>query len=107
MSERISGDKNYFFKHGQGKLDSYGMGWQAARRRARRRDQHTCRGCGKTADELGHEPQVHHIVPYRLSHDNGLRNLICLCKQCHRKAEAQAVAELLPTGQLGLALPAA
>jgi hypothetical protein len=31
---------------------------------------------------------VHHIVPYRLTHDNSPNNLIPLCKKCHKKAEA-------------------
>ncbi|MBF0171482.1 MAG: HNH endonuclease [Nitrospinae bacterium] len=30
---------------------------------------------------------VHHIVPFRLTRDNGPSNLIPLCKKCHKRVE--------------------
>lgn len=30
---------------------------------------------------------VHHIIPYRISQDDGLDNLVALCKRCHSKIE--------------------
>jgi 5-methylcytosine-specific restriction endonuclease McrA len=61
------------------------------RRQARERDNHACRSCGTTRDDLGQEPDVHHIVPVR-DHDepeqaHKLDNVICLCRGCHRKVE--------------------
>jgi len=65
--------------------------WAKIRRRALERDNHTCQSCGATRDELGQEPDVHHIVPVR-EHDDPeqahrLDNVICLCRSCHRKVE--------------------
>lgn len=31
--------------------------------------------------------QIHHIVPFRVTHDNALRNLIPLCVRCHKRVE--------------------
>ena len=31
--------------------------------------------------------EVHHIIPFRLTYDNGHENLIPLCKRCHKKIE--------------------
>lgn len=42
-----------------------------------------CGQCG-TAENL----QVHHIVPFRITHDNSQNNLIPLCRRCHKAVEA-------------------
>ena len=31
--------------------------------------------------------QCHHIVPYRITQDNSIGNLITLCRSCHIKEE--------------------
>ena len=31
---------------------------------------------------------VHHIVPFRITHDNRQANLIPLCKKCHKRVES-------------------
>jgi len=41
--------------------------------------------------------EVHHIVPFRLSHDNSENNLIPLCSRCHKKIEFTTV-EVESTG---------
>lgn len=65
-----------------------GTDWKLQRRRARKRDNWTCRCCGKTREELKKRPDVHHIIPYRLSLSNDLNNLVCLCPVCHALADA-------------------
>ena len=63
-----------------------GANWQAQRRRARRRDERTCRHCREQGTD------VHHIRPFRLFVDyreaNRLANLVTLCRPCHRRADA-------------------
>jgi len=65
----------------------YGFLWPQQRDVARSRDNYTCQMCGKTRDELGQRPDVHHICPVRESCDNSLENLICLCPSCHGHCE--------------------
>lgn len=70
---------------------SYSEDWWAVRREARSRDNHTCQHCGKSRNEIGREPDVHHIKPIREFEDSqeahSLGNVICLCRSCHRNAE--------------------
>ena len=42
-----------------------------------------CARCG-TRKRL----DIHHIVPFRITHDNRLTNLIPLCKKCHKRVES-------------------
>lgn len=74
-----------------GKLgrDKDGLSWKQQRRLAWERDSYTCQHCGKRKDSW--RPDVHHIKPYRLSFSHSLDNLICLCRRCHKKAEALIV----------------
>jgi 5-methylcytosine-specific restriction endonuclease McrA len=75
-----------------GKEIKYNGSWFEIRRQARERDNHTCQSCGITCDELGQEPDVHHIIPVRERDDSEqahrLDNVICLCRECHQKVEA-------------------
>jgi len=77
-------------------MDNYGKGWNRVRRQALERDNHECVVCGTTSEELGRNPDVHHIVPVRLFEADGNRekaeahaldNVVSLCPACHRKAE--------------------
>ncbi|AEM55672.1 conserved hypothetical protein [Haloarcula hispanica ATCC 33960] len=52
--------------------------------------------CGTAAEELGRNPDVHHIVPVRLfaampalavRDAHTLDNVVSLCPGCHRRAE--------------------
>jgi hypothetical protein len=65
-----------------GKLTERGKGWRGIRVQVRRRDGNKCRICGNT-ERLS----VHHIIPWRLTHDNSFSNLITLCGTCHPKVE--------------------
>lgn len=49
-------------------------------------DNFTCQECGKYSINCTHH--VHHIMPYRISNDNSLGNLITLCNSCHKKIES-------------------
>ncbi|MFH5800332.1 HNH endonuclease [Haladaptatus sp. CMAA 1911] len=55
-----------------------------------------------TREELGRNPDVHHIVPVRWFIDSGfhtiedahfLDNVASLCSSCHRKAEYGKIAQ--------------
>jgi len=71
----------------------YGPNWLKKRREAREREDHTCRLCGKNVVELSREPSIHHLVPFRnfgiekYREANKLKNLISLCRSCHKKVE--------------------
>lgn len=43
-----------------------------------KRDNYICQNCG-TNENL----HVHHIIPYRLIHDDNPKNLLALCRRCH------------------------
>ena len=75
---------------------SYGRGWNEVRERALERDDRTCVRCGTDAEELGRNPDVHHIVPVRAflespvlieADAHTLDNVVSLCPSCHRTAE--------------------
>jgi len=76
-----------------GAYSNRGKGWYTQRHKAWERDNYTCQHCGKTKKQIGKNPDVHHIVPF--SHygldqaelANRLENLVCLCHDCHMKAE--------------------
>jgi hypothetical protein len=65
--------------------DKDGLSWKIQRRLAWERDKDTCQECGKKGKR---RPDVHHIVPYRISLSHALDNLRCLCKKCHITIEA-------------------
>lgn len=70
-----------------GLLDYRGGDWHYQRNKARERDKGICYMCG--ADERNYPSKfnIHHIVPYRVSHDNSLDNLMTLCDKCHTRME--------------------
>ena len=41
---------------------------------------------------------IHHIVPFLISFDNSLNNLITLCPHCHRRTEAEIMRQLKNKG---------
>lgn len=76
----------------------YGPNWDRQRRRARQRDNHTCRHCGYKRKKGEKALDVHHIRAFRefgytpsenenYRQANKLTNLITLCSSCHKKAE--------------------
>lgn len=75
-----------------------GPNWRRQANKARHRDHHTCRYCGKNHRRGERLFPVHHIVPFRnfeyvpgvnenYREANQLSNLITLCPRCHSHAE--------------------
>ena len=58
------------------------------------RDNHVCGVCS-SENSHGYKPDIHHITPHNYWRDeeheemNHPRNLICLCRSCHRKLEGK------------------
>jgi 5-methylcytosine-specific restriction endonuclease McrA len=99
LSEAFSGDGHPNWRGGGN--EPYGKGWATVRRQALERDGYECRICGTTREELGRNPDVHHIVPVRLFIESDdrektdahrLDNVISLCIACHRKADHGQIA---------------
>ncbi|WP_369117591.1 HNH endonuclease [Mycobacteroides abscessus] len=84
-----TGEDNPFWNGGG--VEYYGSSWAAARRAAWERDNETCASCGRSTQELGERPIVHHKIPFKSfgveNHEiaNQLDNLTCLCRSCHLK----------------------
>ena len=96
LSEHVVGPDHHQWEGGPIR---YGAPWWRIRRQALERDDSTCQHCGANADDLGRNPDVHHLKPVR-SFDTSadahtLDNVITLCRRCHRLAEAGTV-ELSP-----------
>lgn len=89
MSENRRGKDHHHWLPGD---STYTGQWWEARRTALERDDYQCQYCGKTAEEIGRNPDVHHITPLRSfenpheAHEIG--NLISLCRSCHRRVES-------------------
>lgn len=89
LSSNIVGKAHHQWEGG---TVEYGQRWWQVRRRALDRDEHRCQNCGRDADQLGQEPDVHHVKPVR-SYDtperaHRLDNVVSLCRSCHRHVEA-------------------
>lgn len=88
LSETIVGERHHQWEGG---TFPYGEEWWTVRRKALRRDAYTCQVCGVTAEQLGRNPDVHHIDRVRDFSDptdaHDLDNVISLCRPCHRLVE--------------------
>lgn len=91
MSNRPSfaGKNNPNWKGG---VDNYyGENWEEMREKAMDRDDRQCVVCKRGKEEIGYEPDVHHIKPLRTfdspEQANHLDNLITLCRSHHQKIE--------------------
>lgn len=91
MSEERRGPLNPHWTGGTAKLIDYGPNWPSQRRKAVRRDDHTCRVCGyRSGGDVILD--VHHIRKVKeMDGDwesaNKLANLIALCRNCHALVE--------------------
>jgi len=56
--------------------------WKKIANKIRKRDNYTCQQCGKFPAY-----DVHHIIPYRLFHNDNENNLVTLCRNCHMQIE--------------------
>jgi len=59
-----------------------GEDWNIQRKMALERDEYKCQKCGEQI-----RVAVHHIIPWEISKNNDLKNLICLCCKCHMTEE--------------------
>ncbi|ELY87731.1 HNH endonuclease [Natrialba hulunbeirensis JCM 10989] len=88
LSDNVVGPAHHQWEGG---TITYGQKWWAVRRRALERDDYTCQHCGVDADELGRNPDVHHLERVRSFDEpaeaHRLENVVSLCRQCHRHAE--------------------
>lgn len=88
MSENRRGKNHHNWDNGGGK---YVGKWSRARKKALERDDYQCQNCGTTTEEIGRNPDVHHIVPLRKFDEpqdaHALDNLVSLCRKCHRNVE--------------------
>ncbi|RDZ65412.1 HNH endonuclease [Haloferax sp. Atlit-12N] len=70
----------------------YGESWWPVRRKALERDNYTCQRCGADSEELGQNPDVHHLNRVRdfddPSNAHTLSNVVSLCRSCHRLVES-------------------
>lgn len=94
LSDEFTGEGHPNWRGGGN--ESYGPGWNPVRERALERDDYACVLCGTDADELGRNPDVHHLVPVRvfvesplltIEDAHTLDNVVSLCPACHRRAE--------------------
>lgn len=86
MRENARGENAPHWKGGARHID-YGPDWRKQHQLALERDRHACRVCGISCEEIGQEPDVHHIIPFKTSSDNRLDNLVCLCRTHHTEVE--------------------
>jgi len=79
-----------------GGMPNYRGDWREVREEALERDGRECVVCGADREDLGRNPDVHHIVPVRAYAEapdrdradaHVPRNVVCLCPSCHRTAE--------------------
>ncbi|WP_276273448.1 HNH endonuclease [Haloarcula litorea] len=113
LSEAFTGDGHPNWRGGG--IDDYGPGWRETRERALERDGHACVVCGTDADDLGRNPDVHHVVPVRLFAASPVLsvrdahtadNVVSLCPGCHRRAEFGRLSRAELRWRAGVAPPA-
>lgn len=71
--------------------------WRKITKEIRKRDNYTCQLC--RLKEKGRVFDVHHIIPYKMSHNNSASNLITLCPSCHMKEEWKLIKDGVTSAQ--------
>lgn len=108
LSESFTGDGHPNWKGGGN--EPYGKGWNSVRQRALERDCYSCVICSKTEEEIGRNPDVHHIIPvrafiesdrYRKEDAHYPENVASLCIGCHRKADFGKISKARLRFQIG------
>ena len=95
--KKLMGWKPWSYIDGRSKFvgpGRYGDDWSKIRLIIYARDNFACQECGVTMNETRQAHHVHHIVPFLISFDNSLKNLITLCSSCHRQEEVRIMREL-------------
>lgn len=109
LSEHFEG-ANHPNWEGGGSLE-YGKGWNRVRKAALERDDVTCQVCRSSHEDLGRNPDVHHIVPVRkfinsenhhVTDAHSLDNVVSLCATCHRKAEIGTISPHMLYRKIGV-----
>ena len=72
----------------------YGDDWFKIRLLVYKRDNWVCQNCGLKMNHKTGAHDIHHKIPFLLSFDNSLENLITLCRSCHIKEEAKIIKKL-------------
>lgn len=104
LKGKIAGIKHWNYIDGRSKLVSprrYGDDWEAVRMLIYLRDKFTCQKCGITMKENKRSLDVHHKIPFLVSFDNSLSNLITLCASCHKKIEAPLIKQMKEENMIG------
>ena len=57
--------------------------WEKIVKQVYKRDNYQCQICGERDIQI----DCHHIIPWRISHDDSLKNLIAVCKSCHTRLD--------------------
>lgn len=89
--QRMMGEHNPNYSHGQSDTLRYGPNWEDTRTKVLERDNHKCVSCGITEqqhrDRWNNSLNIHHITPLSEfdspKEANNLENLVALCQQCH------------------------
>ncbi|HEC63910.1 MAG TPA: HNH endonuclease [bacterium] len=91
---KIRGRRPANYIDGRSKLvgpGRYGDDWFKIRMLVYARDKFACQDCGITMNEYGRVLDVHHKIPFLVSFDNSLKNLITLCRPCHMRIEKNLI----------------
>lgn len=75
----------YNYLGGQAREHYASAFWLERARLVRERDK-VCQHCGAESS-VGKELHVHHVVPWRISHDDAVENLVTLCPSCHKRED--------------------
>lgn len=88
ISKANSGANNYNWKGGLTLIHKIRMtlrSWRKRRVECYKKDGYRCQVCGTFGKRLS----AHHIIPWRISHNDNLENLITVCCKCHNKLERE------------------
>jgi DNA-directed RNA polymerase subunit RPC12/RpoP len=92
LSANVIGEAHHQWNGG---VLNYGEGWWRIRREALQRDGFRCQNCERTKQDLGQNPDVHHLTPVReFEHPENaheLENVVSLCRSCHRFVESGVI----------------
>jgi len=87
LRESHKGSKAYNWKGGVSKTykkHRLEVGWSKIALRVYKRDDFKCQLCGRN-----YKLNAHHIIPWRIEHNDKISNLITLCKPCHGRIESK------------------